>query len=134
MHKRAKLFLLFIGLSLLSLFPTIVAVAEPSEPTNVVNHKTKECAKIGTGDECQSCVPTGDWEILIGNCPDGYTKLDKFAPNSCAYNGNENSMCNYVAINYAVANPNNKYFLGGLVIVALLSVTVIVLHKKGFVA
>jgi hypothetical protein len=126
MCKTAKILLLFIGLSLLSLFLATFALAAPSAPANVVNHKTKECAMIARGDECQTCVPTGDWEILIGNCPEGYTKLDKFVQNSCAYNGNENSMCNYAAV-----NQNTKYFLDGIVIVVLLSAVIfIILHKK----
>jgi len=129
LHKIAKFLLLFVGLSLLSLFLATFALAAPSAPVNVVNHKTKECAMIGTGDECQTCVPTGDWEILIGNCPDGYTKLDTFVPNSCAYNGNPISMCKDEAV-----NPNTKYFLSGLVIVVLLSVILLVLHKKGVIA
>jgi hypothetical protein len=134
MHKKAKILLLFIGINLLFLFPTIFAVAAPSEPAKVVNYKTKECAMIWTGDECETCVPTGDWEILKGDCPEGYAQLNDYVPNSCAYSGNENSMCDYVAANYAAANPNNKYFLGGLVIVVLLSIIVFILHKKGFVA
>jgi hypothetical protein len=129
MRKKTKILVLFMGLSLLSLFLTTFAAAELSEPAKVVNHKTKECAMIARGDECQTCVPTGDWEILNGNCPEGYTKLDKFVQNSCAYNGNENSMCDYAA-----ANSNTKYVFIGAGIVVLLSVILIALYKKGVVA
>jgi hypothetical protein len=48
MHKIAKFLLLFVGLSLLSLFLATFALAAPSGPANVVNHKTKECAMIPT--------------------------------------------------------------------------------------
>jgi len=128
MHRIAKFLLLFVGLSLLSLFLAAFVFAEPSAPANVVNHKTKECAMIWTGDECQTCVPTGDWEILNGDCPEGYTRLNDYVPNSCAYNGNPISMCDY-AKNSSV-NPNTIIFLSGLVIVVLISVIFIVLEKK----
>jgi hypothetical protein len=119
MHKRAKVLLLFVGMSLLSLFIATFALAAPSAPANVVNHITKECAMIGGGDECQTCVPTGDWEILNGDCPQGYTKLDSFVPSFCTYNGNPISMCDYAKD--SSINPN-IIILSGLVIVALLSV------------
>jgi hypothetical protein len=130
MYKRAKILLLFVELSLLSLFLATYALAAPSPPANVVNHKTKECAMIPTtGDECQTCVPTGDWEILIGNCPDGYTKLDTFAPISCHYSGDPISMCDYAKEKDLATDPNTIIFLSGLVIIVLLSVIFIVLEK-----
>ncbi|NTW99981.1 MAG: hypothetical protein HGB35_08685 [Geobacteraceae bacterium] len=88
MHKRVKILLFFVGLSLLSLFLVTVAVAAPSAPATVVNHKTKECAMIATGDECNTCVPTSDWEILNGVCPEGYTQLNDYVQNSCTFSGN----------------------------------------------
>jgi len=130
MHKKAKILLSFIGLNLLFLFPTIFAVAAPSEPAKVVNHKTKECAMIWTGDECQTCVPTGDWEILNGNCPEGYVQLNDYVPNSCTYSGDPISMCDYVKEKYRAKDPNTIIFLSGLVIVVLLSVIFIVFEKN----
>ncbi|HZU87083.1 MAG TPA: hypothetical protein VFF78_06345, partial [Anaerolineaceae bacterium] len=50
---------------------------------DVVNHTTKECGVISTGDECRSCVPAAGWETLTGSCPDGYTVLDGPAPAEC---------------------------------------------------
>ena len=132
MHKRAKILLLFVGISLLSLFLATFALAAPSAPADVVNHKTKECAMIGRGDECRTCVPTGDWELLNGDCPKGYTKLDNFVPSSCTYTGNPISMCDYAKD--SSINPNTIIFLSGLVIVVLLSVILLVLHKKGVIA
>jgi hypothetical protein len=39
-----------------------------------------------TGDECETCVPTKGWEILNGECPQGYTELDEWIPfYSCTY-------------------------------------------------
>ena len=111
-----------MGISLLSLSLATFALAAPSAPANVVNHKTKECAMISTGDECQTCVPTGDWEILIGDCFNGYTKLDGFVPSSCTYNGNTISMCDYVKAKYSTKDSNTNIFLSGLVIVVLLSI------------
>jgi hypothetical protein len=133
MHKKAKILLLFMELSLLSLFLTTFAVAAPSAPANVVNHKTKECAMIATGDECNTCVPTGDWEILNGDCPEGYTQLNDYVPNSCTFSGNP-ICCEMSPGLYrcqdSVVNPNTKYVLIGLVIVVSLSVILIVLRKK----
>ncbi len=122
-----------MGLGLLSLFFTAFAVAAPSEPAKVVNHKTKECAKIWTGDECQTCVPTGDWEILNGDCPEGYTQLNDYVPNACIFSGNpiccEMSPGLYPCQDSAV-NQNTKYLLTGLIIAAILFVTLIVLYKN----
>jgi hypothetical protein len=119
MHKREKILLLLVGLGLLSLFLTTFVLAAPSAPVNVVNHKTRECAMISGGDECNTCVPTGDWEILIGDCPIGYTKLDDFVPSSCTYSGNQISMCDYAKD--SAKSPNTKYFLIVLVVIAVLS-------------
>ena len=119
MHKRATILLLFVGISLLSLFIATFALAAPSAPANVVNHKTKECAMISGGDECQICVPTGDWEILIGDCPKGYTKLDSFVPSSCTYSGDPISMCDYAKAKYSATDSNTIIFLSGLVIVVV---------------
>ncbi len=133
MHKRAKFLLLFVELSLLSLFLVTVVLAEPTAPVNVVNHKTKQCAMISTGDECQTCVPTGDWEILKGDCPEGYTKLDKYVQSSCTFTGKGNPICCYMdprSCKNSLVNPNTKYFFIGLVIIALLSTIVIMLEKS----
>ncbi len=131
--QKVKILLLFIGLGLLPLFLPTFAVAAPSEPTKVVNHKTKECAMIWTGDECQTCVPTGDWEILKEACPGGYTQLTDYVPNSCSFSGNpiccQNSPDLYPCQDSA-ANRNTIYILTGLVIVAFLSVILIVLRQK----
>jgi hypothetical protein len=105
-------------------------VAAPSEPAKVVNHKTKECAMIWTGDECQTCVPTGDWEILNGNCPEGYVQLNDYVPNSCTYSGDSISMCDYAKEKYRAKDPNTIIFLSGLVIVVLLSVIFILFEKN----
>jgi len=129
MNKRTKILLLFVGICLLPFSITSFALAAPSEPADVVNHKTKECAVIGTGDECVTCIPTGDWEILTGDCPDGYTKLDDFAPNSCTYSGNTNSMCDYAKERYSPKDGNPPVFLSGFVIVVLLLIVFNVLKK-----
>jgi hypothetical protein len=130
MHKRVKILLLLVGITLLSLFLATFALAAPSAPADVVNHKTKECAMISTGDECQTCVPTGDWEILSGDCPKGYTKLDGFVPGSCTYSGDPISMCDYAKAKYLAKDPNTIIFLSGLVIVVLLSLIFIVREKN----
>ncbi len=141
MRKKAKILLLFMGLGLLSLSFSTFAVAAPSEPVKVVNHKTKECAMIWTGDECETCVPTGDWEILKGDCPNGYSQLNDYVPNSCTFSGNpiccQNSPdlypCQDSTANQntkSTANQNTKYILPGLVIVAFISVILIVLRKR----
>ena len=133
MHKKAKILLLFMGLSLFSLFFTTFATAEPSEPAKVVNHITKECAMIGTGDECQTCVPTGDWEILNGNCPEGYAQLNDFVQNSCLFSGNpvccQNSP-DFYPCQGSLTNSNTKYIFIGVVIVVFLSVILIVFFKN----
>ncbi len=133
MHKKAKIVLWFMGLSLLSLFLAAFALAAPSAPAKVVNHKTKECAMIWTGDECQTCVPTGDWEILNGDCPEGYVQLNDYVSNSCTFSGNpiccQNSPGLYPCQD-SVANSNTKYIFIGVVIVVLLSVIVIVVLKN----
>lgn len=131
MHKKAKILLVFMGLSLFSSFLTISVVAEPSEPASVVNHKTKECAMIWTGDECQTCVPTGDWKILNGNCPEGYVQLNDYVPNACTYSGNPISMCDDAKEKYLAKDPNTIIFLSGLVIVVLLSIIFIVRKNRG---
>jgi len=130
MHKKAKILLVFMGLSLFSSFLTISVVAAPSEPASVVNHKTKECAMIWTGDECQTCVPTGDWQILNGNCPEGYVQLNDYVPNTCTYSGNPISMCDYVKEKYLAKDPNTIVFLSGLVILVLLSIIFTVREKN----
>ncbi|MBI3173993.1 MAG: hypothetical protein HYZ25_09750 [Chloroflexi bacterium] len=130
MHKKAKILLVFMGLSLFSSFLTISVVAAPSGPARVVNHKTKECAMIWTGDECQTCVPTGDWEILNGNCPEGYVQLNDYVPNACTYSGNPISMCDYVKEKYLAKDPNTIVFLSGLVILVLLSIILTVREKN----
>ena len=133
MHKKAKILLLFMGLSLFSLFFTTFVTAEPSEPAKVVNHITKECAMIGTGDECQTCVPTGDWEILNGNCPEGYAQLNDFVQNSCLFSGNpiccQNSP-DFYPCQDSLTNSNTKYIFIGVVIVVFLSVILIVFFKN----
>ena len=128
MRKSAKILLLFVGLGLLSLFVTASALAAPSAPVNVVNHTTKQCAMMGRGDECQTCVPTGDWEILNGGCPEGYTQLADPAPNSCAYNGNTISMCDYVK--YSAIYQNTKYFFIGFVMIVLILVILYYIEKR----
>ena len=133
MHKKVKILLLFMGLSLLALFFTVSVVAAPSQPAKVVNHKTKECAMIWTGDECETCVPTGDWELLNGDCPEGYVQLDDYVPNSCTYSGDTISMCDYAKEKYSAKDPNTIIFLSGLVIVALLSV-IFIWRKRSRVA
>ncbi|MFN8414459.1 MAG: hypothetical protein U0Z26_18920 [Anaerolineales bacterium] len=130
MHKKAKILLVFMGSSLFTLFLATAVIAAPSEPTRVVNHKTKECAMIWTGDECQTCVPTGDWEILNGSCPEGYVQLNDYAPNSCTYSGNTISMCDYAKPKYLEKDPNTIIFLSGLVIVALISIIFIVRKNR----
>jgi hypothetical protein len=75
-----------------SLFLTRVTLAAPSEPAKVVNHTTKECGTMYTGDECETCVPTKGWEILNGECPQGYTELDIWIPYySCTFD--EKPLC-----------------------------------------
>jgi len=130
MHKKAKILLLFMGLSLLSLFLTISVVAAPSQPAKVVNHKTKECAMIWTGDECETCVPTGDWEILNGDCPEGYAQLNDYVPNSCTYSGDTISMCDYAKEKYLAKDPNTIIFVSGLVSVVLLAIIFTVREKN----
>lgn len=65
-----------LGLCLVLLSLAGKATADALPPLTVVNHETKECGQIQAADECESCYPTGDWELL-GNgrgveCPDGY--------------------------------------------------------------
>jgi hypothetical protein len=137
MHKRAKILLLFVGLSLLFSFFVTFAFAAPAPPANVVNHKTHECAIISGGDECISCVPTGDWEILIGDCPEGYTILDGLAPSSCSYSGDTISMCDYAKnkplpqLKVPAISPNTRNFIIVLVIIVLLSVVIYYVDKRG---
>jgi hypothetical protein len=128
MRKRAKNLLLFVGLGLLSLYLASSALAAPSAPVNVVNHKTKQCAMMGRGDECQTCVPTGDWELLNGDCPTGYTQLAGSAPSSCAYSGDSISMCDYAK--YSGFYKNIKYFLIGFVILVFLTVFLYYVEKR----
>lgn len=86
MQKKIKIFYLCVSLMTVSLFLTGVTLAAPSEPAKVVNHITKECGMMYTGDECETCVPTKGWEILNGECPQGYIELDKWIPYySCTY-------------------------------------------------
>jgi hypothetical protein len=129
MPKRAKILLLFVEMCILSLFTASFAVAAPSEPADVVNHKTKECAKMGTGDECVTCVPTGDWEILTGECPAGYTQLDDFAPNSCTYSGNTISMCDFARKRYSPKDTNATILISGIVLIVLAVLTFVVIRK-----
>ncbi|MFH1523198.1 MAG: hypothetical protein ABIE43_05285 [Patescibacteria group bacterium] len=43
----------------------------------VINHKTKQCAEVSGGDECRTCIPTGDWENLINDsCPIDYENFN----------------------------------------------------------
>jgi len=133
MHKKARILLLFMALSLLSLFLTTFAVAAPSAPAKVVNHRTKECAMIATGDECSTCIPTGDWEILRGDCPERYIQLSDYVPSSCTFSGNP--ICckmspGLYSCRDSVVNQNTKYVLIGLVTIVFLSVILIVLRKK----
>jgi hypothetical protein len=130
MRKRARILLLFVGLGLLSLSLGASALAAPSAPVNVVNHKTKQCGMIGGGDECWTCVPAGDWEILNGACPEGYTQLADYAPNSCAYSGDTISMCDYAK--GSETRQNTKPFLIGFVIIAFLFVILYYAKKRVF--
>lgn len=85
MWKKKNTFILFAALYLFSFYTATPATAAPSEPADVVNHITKECAEILTGDECESCVPAEGWELLTGECPEGYTILDQWAPSTCTF-------------------------------------------------
>ena len=86
MPKKIKIFYLCVSLIVVPLFLTRVTLAAPSEPAKVVNHITKECGMMYTGDECETCAPTKGWEILNEECPQGYTELDKWIPYySCTY-------------------------------------------------
>ena len=131
MAKRAKILLLFVGMCVLSLFLASFALAAPSAPADVVNHKTKECAKIDMGDECVTCVPAGDWEFLTGDCPDGYTHLDEYdyAPNSCTYTGDTISMCDYAREKYSPKDSNTTVLISGFVFVGFIFSAFIVLRK-----
>ena len=134
MHKRAKILLLFVALALFSLFLATSALAAPNAPVKVVNHKTKQCALIFTGDECQSCVSTGDWEILNGACPEEYTQLNTFVQSSCTLTGRGNPICCDIdpssCRNPVVAAPITKYILIGLLVIGLLAGFVIMFKKR----
>jgi hypothetical protein len=86
MWTKIKIAVLLVILGLLSFYTATRVTAAPSPPSDVVNHATKECAQIWTGDECRTCRPATGWEVLIGRCPDGYTVLDHPAPTDCALN------------------------------------------------
>lgn len=133
MHKRTNFFLLIVGLSLLSLFAVAFVKAAPSEPADVVNHKTRECAKIWTGDECEVCGPTGDWELLKDACPEGYTQLNDFVANSCVFSGDaiccQNSPDLYPCPN-STANIVKNYVIVGSVLAIFLATVWVVLRQK----
>lgn len=81
----SKVVVLFVGLFLLAFFTSALDTAAPSAPVNVINHTTKECGEISTGDECYLSGPADGWELLNGSCPEGYTVLDSWAPSSCTF-------------------------------------------------
>ena len=85
MWKKINTAVLLVGLYVFSFYTSTPAVAAPSAPAEVVNHTTKECAEIFTGDECESCVPADGCEFLSGDCPDEYTVLDQWAPSTCTF-------------------------------------------------
>jgi hypothetical protein len=134
MRKKIKIVFIVAGLCLLSFFNTPRAAAAPSEPAQVVNHTTKECSEIATGDECVSCVPAEGWEILIGNCPEGYTVLEQWAPTTCTFypsgfccQSRENSDAGCKTI----PSPVRNFFLSAiLVIVPILGLVVVFLYRR----
>lgn len=133
MRKKTKFLALFAGLGIFSLFFATYTAAEPSEPARVINHITRECALIGTGDECMVCSPTGDWELLSGTCPEGYTQLDKYAPNACVFSGNpiccQNSPDLYPCQGKA-DSPTNKVAIAVGMVILLLAVSILFLKFK----
>ena len=131
MRVRVKILQVFMGICLFSLLFATVALAAPSEPIRVVNHITKECGEMLTGDECLICEPAADWEELVGDCPGGYSELKNFAPASCRYSGNPISMCDYVKERYEPKNTNTTIFIGGFVIAGVLIFTVLRKLKSG---
>ena len=125
MRVRAKILQVFMGICLFSLLFATVALAAPSEPIRVVNHITKECGEMATGDECVICEPAEGWEVLVGECPRGYTELKNFAPASCRYSGDTISMCDYAKEKYEPKNSNTTVFISGFVIAGILLFTVL---------
>jgi hypothetical protein len=80
MHRKLCLAGLLISSLLTVLLFYALANAAPMPARPVVNHQTRQCAVIVTGDECGDVIlPTG-WEYLNEaageKCPDGYTTID----------------------------------------------------------
>jgi hypothetical protein len=134
MWKKIKVTALLVGLCLLSFYTSTRVLAEPSPPTDVVNHTTKECAQILTGDECESCAPAEGWELLKGSCPEGYTVLAQWAPSTCTFYASP-----YCCESRAKAGAGctslpsfTKYISIGSVLVftTIIGVVLVVLYKK----
>lgn len=73
--------------AMVSLIPATHAL-DAREPAVVVNHRSKECAFLHTGDEWEICSPTEGWHVLEGaesleDCPTGYSELEQWAPGDC---------------------------------------------------
>ena len=78
-HKSKFINLPTVSLLIFLLTNTIVFAA-PMPPRPVVNHQTRQCAVIVTGDECGDVVLPSGWEYLdeaSGElCPNGYATID----------------------------------------------------------
>jgi hypothetical protein len=69
-----------VAFAVLLLITISVAYAAPMPLRIVVNHQTRQCAHVTTGDECGDVILPPDWEYLdpsLGEkCPDNYTFID----------------------------------------------------------
>jgi hypothetical protein len=78
-HKSKSISVLAAFLLIFLLTNTIVFAA-PMPPRPVVNHQTRQCAVIVTGDECGDVVLPSGWKYMDEaageQCPNGYATID----------------------------------------------------------
>lgn len=134
MWIKIRTTVLLVGLCLLSFYTSTRVTAAPSPPVDVINHTTKECAQISTGDECESCVPAEGWELLNGSCPEGYTVLDQWAPSTCTFYASPYCCETRAKVDVGCAlHPSfTQYISIGsvLVFITIVGVILVVLYKK----
>lgn len=85
--KHSKAFIATVLWALASLLLSARALA-PNPPAIVVNHGSKQCALLYTGDECETCSPAEGWQVLEGawsleDCPTGYSVVGEIPPGRC---------------------------------------------------
>jgi hypothetical protein len=63
-----------VGIAILIVMLSELALAAPMQLQMVVNNDSKECARFLPGDECMDCTPPEGWVILgpYTSCPENY--------------------------------------------------------------